>query len=94
MVAPLKTDHDATQVSLRPDGDPVQRGPGRWRLPPLALTIPKVRKLYVEALKTTEEHRNRRLLAPGGGGPWQASAVRRALNNRLRTGTDKGNLTV
>lgn len=28
------------------------------------------------------------------GYPWLLSGVRRTLNNRLRTGTDKGNLTV
>ena len=31
---------------------------------------------------------------PTIGRLWQPSGVRRALNNRIRTGTDKGNLTV
>ena len=33
-------------------------------------------------------------LGPGRGWPWLPSGVRCTLNNRLRTGTDKGNLTV
>jgi hypothetical protein len=32
--------------------------------------------------------------ALGGGSPWQTSVVRHTINNQLRTGTDKGNLTV
>ncbi|RDJ93676.1 hypothetical protein B4Q13_20310 [Lacticaseibacillus rhamnosus] len=42
----------------------------------------------------TSRATGRRPPAPGGGRPWQASAVRRAINDQLRTGTDKGNLTV
>lgn len=34
------------------------------------------------------------LLGSATGSLWQPSGVRRTLNNQLRTGTDKGNLTV
>ncbi|KAJ5598925.1 hypothetical protein N7510_011875 [Penicillium lagena] len=42
----------------------------------------------------TSRATGRRFSALRWGRPWQASAVRRALNDQLRTGTDKGNLTV
>jgi hypothetical protein len=33
-------------------------------------------------------------VVPGGGRPKVPQGARRTLNNQLRTGTDKGNLTV